>query len=229
MRKGQRLQRVKRIKRLPPGTAPGVINVPDDALKLCIRSFYYDAGSITEIELHTIQEIKSQLQNNPDKVHWFDIKGFSNRDFLEQLAELFGIHRLQMEDVVNVYQRPKVEEYKGHLFFISRVLYEVDNVIQNEQLSIFLGKNFVITLQDKYDDVLEPIRYRIRLGKGYMISSGADYLVYSLMDVVIDNYYPILEKLGDSLDELQEELITEPTRNSLNKVLQKKRAVKTGN
>src|SRR4051812_3949091 len=116
MRKGLRLQRVKRIKRSPPGTAPGVINVPEDALKLNVHSFVFDADTISEKELNSLQEIKTQLAMQPDKIHWFDIKGFGNRDFLEQLADFFGIHRLQMEDVVNVYQRPKVEEYKGHLF-----------------------------------------------------------------------------------------------------------------
>ena len=148
---------------------------------------------------------------------------FSNKLFFEQLADNFGIHRLQMEDVVNVYQRPKVEEYNGHVFFISRVLSENEGVYQNDQLSIFLGSNFVISIQDKYEDILDPVRNRIRLGKGYLRRNGADYLVYSLMDIVIDNYYPILEKMGDSLDDLQDELISNPTREALNRLLQKKR------
>ena len=222
MRRTSRL-RGKRIKRSPPGTAPGVINIPEDALKMQVKCINYDQDSIEEKELYTLDEIKAQLQNNPNKVNWFDIKGFGNRIFLEQLADFFGIHRLQLEDVVNVYQRPKVEEFRGHLFFISRVLRENDNVFQNDQLSIFLGNNYVITFQDKYDDILDPIRKRLRLGKGYLRRSGPDYLVYSLMDVVIDNYYPILEKLGDSLDDLQDELISNPTREALNRLLQKKK------
>ncbi len=223
MRKNLRHHRVRRIKHSPPGTAPGVIHIPEDALSLKIRSFIYDQDSVSEAELHTIEEIKSQLQNHHLKIHWFDIKGLGNNVFMEQLADFFGIHRLQMEDVVNVYQRPKVEEYKGHLFFISRVLGENENIFQNDQLSIFLGKNFVITIQDKYEDILDPVRSRIRLGKGNLRRSGADYLVYSLMDVVIDNYYPILEKMGDSLDDLQDELISNSTRQSLNRLLQKKK------
>jgi magnesium transporter len=223
MRKNLRIHRVKRIKRPPPGSAPGVINVPDDALKMNLRTFVYDQEFMRESELHTLDEIKDQLKSFPDKVHWFDIKGFGNKAFLEQLADFFEIHRLQLEDVVNVYQRPKVEEYKGQLFFISRVLSENSNSFQNDQLSIFLGKNFVITIQDKYEDVLDPVRNRIRLGKGYLRRSGADYLVYSLMDVVIDNYYPILERMGDYLDDLQDELISNPTRESMNRLLQRKK------
>lgn len=223
MKKLSRLHRAKKIRRSPPGTAPGVINVPDDALKLSVKSFTYDEETIIEKELHSLDEIKLQLQSNPEKVNWFDIKGFSNRTFLEQLADYFSIHRLQMEDVVNVYQRPKVEEYHGYLFLISRVMREYDNLIQNDQLSIFLGSNYVITLQDKYDDILDPIRNRIRLGKGFLRKSGPDYLVYSLMDIVIDNYYPILEKMGDYLDDLQDELIANPSRESLNRLLQRKK------
>jgi magnesium transporter len=177
MRKSLRLQRVKRIRRPPPGTAPGFISVPEDALKLSIRSFMYTNDIMKEADLHNLDEIKNQLQGNPDKVHWFDIKGFGNKIFLEQLADFFGIHRLQMEDVVNVYQRPKVEDLQDHLFFICRVLKESENGYINDQLSIFLGRNYVITIQDKYDDILDPVRLRIRLGKGYLRRSGADYLV----------------------------------------------------
>ncbi|HNP99248.1 MAG TPA: magnesium/cobalt transporter CorA, partial [Bacteroidia bacterium] len=139
------------------------------------------------------------------------------------LADCFGIHRLQMEDVVNVYQRPKVEDYKDHLFLISRVMREKDMQLINDQLSLFVGRNFVITLQDKYEDILDPVRDRIRHGKGFVRRYGADYLGYALMDVVLDNYYPILEQLGERLDELQDLLIMNPTRDALNKVLQIKR------
>ncbi len=215
--------RSKKIRRAPPGSAPGVINLPDDAVKLSLHSIVYDQNSINESDLSSISEIRTQLQNSPDKIHWFDVKGFGNKLFLEQLADFFGIHRLQLEDVVNVYQRPKVEEYQGHLFFIARVLRDQPGGFTNDQLSIFLSKNFIITFQDKYDDILDPVRNRLRMGKGFLRRMGADYLAYSVMDVVVDNYYPILEKMGDSLDDLQDELIANPSRDALNRILQKKR------
>ncbi|HNP49119.1 MAG TPA: magnesium/cobalt transporter CorA, partial [Bacteroidia bacterium] len=188
-----------------------------------IRSFIYDLDDYTETELKSISEIKDQIASKTDKIHWIDIKGFGDKYFLEQLADCFGIHRLQMEDVVNVYQRPKVEDYKDHLFLISRVMREKDMQLINDQLSLFVGRNFVITLQDKYEDILDPVRDRIRHGKGFVRRYGADYLGYALMDVVLDNYYPILEQLGERLDELQDLLIMNPTRDALNKVLQIKR------
>ena len=216
-------QRARRYKHSPPGTAPGAINVPDDALKPHICSFIYNLDDFTETELFSISEIRAQLASFPDKVHWIDIKGFGDKHFLEQLADCFGIHRLQMEDVVNVYQRPKVEDYKDHIFLISRVMREKDSQLINDQLSLFIGKNFVISLQDRYEDPLDPVRERIRHGKGFVRKHGSDYLGYALMDVVLDNYYPILEHLGERLDDLQDDLIVNPSREALNRVLQIKR------
>lgn len=222
MKKGSLRQR-KKIRHTPPGAAPGALNIPSDALNLNIKSFYFDNETFFEGELKSLSEIKSQYESHPDKIHWFDIKGFGNKQFLESLADYFKIHRLQLEDVVNVYQRPKAEDYMGHVFFTTRVLSEKDNCIQNDQLSLFLGSNFVISLQDKYEDQLGPIRGRIRQGKGLMRRMGADYLCYALMDVVIDNYYPLLERLGDKLDALQDELISRPSRDALNRVLMTKK------
>ncbi len=223
MRKSIRLQRGKRIRRSPPGTAPGAINVADDALKPVIRSFTYDNETVKEYEIYSLVEMQNQLKHSPEKLHWFQVKGLGDKLFLEQLADHFKIHRLQMEDVVNTYQRPKAEENNGHIFFISRMLRENDQGLVNDQLSIFLFKNFIITFQTGYEDIFEPLRTRIRLGKGFLRKSGIDYLAYSIMDIVIDNYYPILERMGDSLDDLQDELIAAPTKELLNRVLQKKR------
>ena len=222
-RPSHKVNRSKKIRHSPPGTAPGALLIPADALDLKINSFAYDQHEYFEKELNGVSGIRDQLNANPEKLHWFDIKGFGDKKFLEQLADCFNIHRLQMEDVVNVYQRPKAEEFKDHLFFISRMISEKSGVLVNDQLSLFLGTNFVITIHDKYDDILEPVRERIRHGKGNMRRSGSDYLTYSLMDIAIDNLYPILERIGDKLDELQDELLAVPTRESLHKVLETKR------
>jgi magnesium transporter len=215
--------KARKVRHSPPGTSPGAIVIPSDALELRINSFCYNQNEFIEKELANVNDIRNQLNSFPDKCHWFDIKGFGNKNFLEQLADCFGIHRLQMEDVVNVYQRPKAEEFKDHVFFISRIISENQGILINDQLSLFLGSNFVITIQDKYEDALEPVRDRIRHGKGNMRKSGSDYLAYSLMDIAIDNFYPILEKIGDRLDDLQDELLANPTRDSLNRVLDTKR------
>lgn len=215
--------RIKRAKHAAPGTSPGAMNIPSDAPKPRINSFSFNKETVEEKELFTVAEIKSQLETKPESVHWFEIRGFGDRKFYEQLTEYFGFHRLEMEDVFNIYQRPKVEEYPGHLFFISRVLTENGGGLTNDQLSLFLGKNYVLTVQEKLGEQFEPVRERIRKGKGYMQQQGADYLAYAIMDSAIDMYFPILEKIGDRLDDLEDELITVPVRESMNKILQIKR------
>jgi magnesium transporter len=216
-------KRARKFRHAPPGTAPGAVVIPKDALKLSLKSFMYEENTFSETEISNIQDLRTQFESNPQKVHWFDIKGLGNLSFLLEVADYFRIHRLQMEDVVNVYQRPKAEENKGYLFFISRMLRNIQGQMQNDQLSMFLGKNYVITIQEGYEDVLDPVRERIRHGKGFMRRSGADYLAYSLMDVVVDNYYPVLEQVGERLDDLQDELISNPGRESLARVLESKR------
>ncbi len=213
----------RRTKHAPPGTAPGSVTIPDGALKPLVNIFSYDENSFRETAVTSVQAIQSQLSSAPDKKHWIDIRGFGDKNFFEQLADSFGIHRLQLEDVFNVYQRAKAEENHGYLFLISRCLRAENETIINDQLSLFLGKNFVISIQEKYEDLLDPVRDRIRSGKGYIRKSGADYLAYSLMDVALDNFFPIIEGISERLDVLQDALIENPTRDLLNEVLQTKR------
>ena len=217
------LTKRKRHRHAPPGTAPGSLNVPEGSLKPKVKILSYDQDSFEEKEVNGVHAIKSQVENYPNKNHWIDIRGFGDKPFFEQLADIFGIHRLQMEDVFNVYQRAKAEDYQGHLFLVSRCLKEENGFITNDQLSLFLGKNFVITIQDKYEDMLEPVRERIRQGKGYVRSYGCDYLLYALMDVVLDNFFPVIESISDKLDALQDALIDNPKRDKLNQILMTKR------
>jgi magnesium transporter len=223
MSKRRRSHHRRKIKHSPPGSAPGIIFVPEDALELKVRTMMYNEGGLIEKDITSVSEITQQLNEHPGSIHWFDVRGLGDKAFLEKIAETFGILRLQMEDVVNVYQRPKMEENAGYIFFISRVIHKVNLHVQTKQLSLFIGKNYVITFQDSYEDVLDPVRSRIRHGKGAIRKSGADYLAYSLMDVVVDNYYPVLDQIGERLDELQDELLVKPTRETLDTIIDLKR------
>ena len=220
MRKSSRDFRARRrFRRSPPGASPGYINIAEDAQKLRVFATVFSPEDIKEQELFSIDEVRNLYKGGKDRIFWFDVQGFGNKEFLEQLADLFSIHRLHLEDVVNVYQRPKAEELSSHLFFVSRILRLKQAGFSNDQLALFLGKNYVITFVEKYEDIFEPVKARIRHGKGYLRKSGADYLAYSIMDIVIDNYYPIIERMGDTLDDLQFELISNPNRDSLNRLL----------
>lgn len=223
MKKIPHKHKSKKIRHAPPGSAPGILNIPEDAPRPVIHVFIYNEKECREEQLFSTADMLNILQKYPGMLFWFDIHGFGDKKFLEQLSDSFSIHRLQMEDVVNVYQRPKADESQGPLFLISRVLSDKDGMLQNDQLSIFSGSNFLISLQEHYEDILDPVRVRVRTGKGFMRVHGIDYLVYSLMDAALDNYYPLLEKTGDKLDDLQEELLAAPTREALNRVLQIKR------
>jgi magnesium transporter len=216
-------QRARRLRHAPPGTPPGNILVEEGALKPRITGFFYTQDLMEERTFNGLPEVAEALWTFPDRVAWIDVQGFGSRSFMEELVNTFGIHRLQIEDVVNQYQRPKADEYEHHLFLISRIFREADTGLTNDQLSLFLGKNIVLTIRDRYDNVLDPVRDRLRHGKGFVRRYGADYLAYALMDVALDNLYPILEHLGDRLDELQDELLLRPTRDALNRILQIKR------
>jgi magnesium transporter len=219
----RRRPRPRKIIHAPPGTAPGAIEVRSDALRPDIRCFVISPSEASEKELHSVQEIRSLLAAEKGKVFWVDIRGFGSRQFLEDLADGFGIHRLQMEDVVNAYQRPKAEDLPGHLFLVSRAVKAAENGLSDDQVSMFLSEDFVLTVQEKYEDLLGPVRERIRSGKGNIRSQGADYIAYMIMDTLVDNFFPILERMGERLDDLEEELLYKPSRAALDRLLAVKR------
>ncbi len=215
--------RISRSKHTKPGARPGSINIPLDAAKPKINCVVYDVTECNEHPIGTMQDVQSIYNTLGNKIMWLHVAGFGDKLFFEELANFFKLHRLEMEDVFNVGQRPKVDEYDGHLFVISRLISMQNDCLVNDQLSLLLGKNFVITIQEKQEDFFEPVRVRIRNAKGYLRQQQADYLAYALLDAVIDYYYPALEKIGNKLDELEDELLSNPTRESMNKILQIKR------
>lgn len=215
---------VRRKKNVAPGSSPGIFVPTTDALKPRIKIYSYDKNSLEEKELSNVEDVKKQLSEKPSLNHWIEIKGFGDSRMLEEISSAFSIHRLEMEDVVHTYQRPKLEEHEKHLFIISRMIsYSPDVRITNEQLSLFLGKNFVLIMQEHYEDLFDPVRKRLREGKGTIRQKGADYMAYALMDAIVDNYFPLLESIGDKLDELEDELFAKPNRESLQRIQSIKR------
>ncbi len=214
---------MKKRKKIIPGQSPGTFNIPTDALKPKVYSLHYNADDFSEAELPGFAEIEKKILQFPSHVHWFDIRGFGDKALFEQMATYFRLHRLEMEDVFNIYQRPKVEDYADHLFFVSRIISESETDMVNDQLSLFLTKNTVITIRENYTEHFETVKERIRKSKGYIRQQGADYLSYAIMDSAIDMFFPLLEKMGDKMDDLEDELITNPERSSLNKILRNKR------
>jgi magnesium transporter len=162
-----------------------------------------------------------QVQSQPEATHWIDIRGYADLTMLELIKQDFGIHSLQMEDVINDYQRPKVDELDDRLFIITRMLrwHETQHTLEDVQLSVFSGPNYVLTLQSDYEDCLEPLRDRIRVGKGIIRQRPPMYLVYAILDVVLDFYFPVMGAIGNYIDELEQKILDKPNKQTLREVL----------
>ncbi|MFN0187649.1 MAG: magnesium/cobalt transporter CorA [Bacteroidia bacterium] len=210
-------------KRTSPGAAPGAINLAEDAIAPILHVTSYSTELLFEMPFDSLDQVQERIQKYPEMIHWIELKGFGDRSLLERFCYEYNIHRLEMEDVINTYQRPKLEEFDDHLFIVTRLLKMNEGALHNDQLSLFVKENIVITIQEYYDDYFEAIRTRIRSGKGHLRSSSSDYLSYTLLDSIVDTYFPLLEVLGERLDELEDELFTKPTRSSLQRIQQIKR------
>jgi len=158
-------------------------------------------------------------------VTWINIDGIHQLDIIEKIGKHFHLHPLILEDIVNTEQRPKMEDFEDYIFSVLKMLYydEKENETKAEQISLILGTNFVISFQETAGNVFDPIRERIRNGKGRIRKMGADYLAYSLIDTVVDNYFVILEKIGEKIEGMEEELITNPTPETLQTIHNLKR------
>ncbi|HEX3236019.1 MAG TPA: magnesium/cobalt transporter CorA [Gemmatimonadales bacterium] len=148
-----------------------------------------------------------------DRVTWIDVQGLGDEAVLRRLAEIFEIHRLALEDVVNVPQRPKAEAYdRQHLVITRMIRAAAEGQLDVEQVSLFIGPHYLLSIQERRGDVFDPVRVRIRAGKELIRKSGPDYLAYALIDAILDGYYPVLERLGDRLQVLEERILRAATR-----------------
>lgn len=152
-----------------------------------------------------------------DGVRWINVDGLSDPALLEKITEAFGIHPLVLEDVLALEQRPKLEDYGDYLFAVLNMLTleEKTGGTVSEQVSVILGKGLVISVQVNPGDVFDPLRERLRSGKGRLRKMGADALAYSLFDAVVDGYFVVLENLSDRVESLEDELVSSPNRETL--------------
>ena len=198
---------------LPPGTLVYVGEKKVEPPKITVID--YDETTLNEKDADDIEGCLP-FKDSPT-VTWINIDGIHQVELIEKLGECFVLHPLLLEDVVHTGQRPKMDEFEDHLFIVLKMLYfdEGGDGIRSEQLSLIVGSNFVISFQEREGDVFSPVRERIRRGKGRIRKKGPDYLAYSLIDGVVDHYFTILEKLGEDIESLQEELVTQPIPETL--------------
>jgi magnesium transporter len=209
----------------PPGTLPGSLKVSEDSLKpkITIHSFssnFYDVMEVTDFS--RLLEI---LAESPSQTHWIDVRGLGDSELLKNIQAHFGISALVLEDIIHTHQRPKLEEFEDYLFAISRMIcLDKELQVENEQVSFILKENNLFTFQEDYTDCLEPVRARLKEGKGNIRTGGASYIMYSLMDMILDNYFYLMNRFGDELDTLEERLYRRPDRSITYEAQQIKRA-----
>ena len=193
---------------LPPGT---MVYTGERKLEnVNISSLDYDHEKYSLVHLKSIEE-SFPFKDTPT-VTWLNINGLHDIELLEKLGKHFNIHHLILEDILNTDQRPKVELFEDYLYIVLKMISfnEEKNELDIEQISLVVGENFVITFQEREGDIFDPVRERLKANKGRIRKSGPDYLAYALLDIVIDHYFLVLEKLGEQLENLDNRVISNP-------------------
>jgi magnesium transporter len=208
--------RRKMKRRTQPGAPPGTLTVDPAAPRPVIRLMAYGPDRFIERDIAHVDELREFVGHWP--VCWVNVDGLGDALTLERLADLFQLHPLAMEDVVNTHQRAKVDQF-GELTFIVTHMVELTDHFESEQVSLFLGPNFVITFQERPGwDCLEPVRDRIRKQVLRVREAGPGYLTYAILDAVIDHYFPVLEAYGERLESLEDKIVGQPGRGVVGEV-----------
>lgn len=208
---------------MPPGTIVFIGERKQDEVEIQILT--YDGGHFEEVPNAALGDIGRHLGNS--SVTWINISGLHDVELIAALGKQFQLHPLTLEDIVNPSQRPKVEEFDDYIFLVLRMAsYNGDlKRIDLENVSLVLGDGWVLSFQERTGDVFDSVRGRIRSGKGRIRRSKADYLAYALMDSIVDEYFVILEKMGEHIEELDDEIVLAPETPHLSEVHKLKRDV----
>jgi magnesium transporter len=210
-----------------PGSLPGTLRVTSDVPPE-ITLIDYSPTDCVRRELSQPAEILPYLAS--ESVSWVDVKGLGNEPVLQQLGQVFGLHPLVLEDVVNVPQRPNVEDHEQQLVLIARMamLREGESHFFSEQVSFVLGPHYLLTVQEEPAyDCFAAVRDRLRTAKGPIRRLGSDYLLYSLLDAIIDGFFPVLEAYGEELELLEARVVTNPSPTTLEAIHRIKRELLT--
>ncbi len=211
-----------------PGAPPGTLDLEPGAPPPDIVLIDYSETTATRSKLVNPQEAAAYLDT--ESVSWVDMLGLGNKETWQQMGQIFNLHLMTQEDVVNVPQRPKVVDYEDHILIIAWMVMIKPNSynFHKEQVSLILGKHYLLTVQEEPDyDCFDPVRDRIRKGQGSIRKHGADYLAYTLLDSIIDGFFPVLEVYGELIEELEDEVVVRPTRKTLEKIYKIRRELLT--
>lgn len=207
---------------LPPGSLVYVGDKTEKKFKATV--VVYNQDTYTEEHLASLDACP--ILPGPHRITWLDINGLHEIANLEKLGECFSLHPLVVEDILNTNQRPKVEDYGNYLYLVLKIIsyQEEAQEIGSDQLSLIVGPNFVISLHENDEAMFNTIRERLK-AKGKIRRSGADYLAYSLMDLVVDQYFVVLEDLGEAIEDLEGELVSRPDPQTVHRIHRLKRVM----
>jgi len=210
------IKRQSKTAGLPPGTLVHVGERKTEEVKITFID--YDEQNFQEKQVANIEDCFPFKDTST--VTWINIDGLHNTEIIEKLGKQFELHPLILEDILNTGQRPKFEDFDNYVFTVLKMFSydEANQTTQAEQVSLVLGPTFVISFQESIGDVFEQIRDRIRNSKGRIRKMGPDYLMYTLLDAIVDNYFLILEKFGEKIEYMEEELVSKPTEKTLGQI-----------
>ncbi len=201
---------------LAPGSLVFIGNKKVENIR--IRIIDFDKDKLDEQEFKDITQGAEYKKSNT--VTWLNIDGLHDLDVIRKVGEVFDLHPLLLEDILNTGQRPKMEEFDNCLFIVLKMLRYDDEkeIIHAEQLSLIIGKTFLITFQEKVGDVFEPVRDRIRKKKGRIRAAGIDYLAYALLDTVVDNYIYLISRFGEKIEDIEVGVLEDTSAETLEKI-----------
>lgn len=212
-RKLIRIPKIRRRKAVlsSPGAVPGTLQESEVTVKTRLHLYRYNDQLCHHSAIDSV-DVEQALTCEDGVNRWLDVQGLGDTELLRRIGDLLGLHPLTLEDIVHTHHRPKVEEFDSHLFVILRAIRSGDHgTIENEQVSLVIKDGLVVTFQERHGDGWEPIRKRIEAGKGRVRAAGVDYLSWALIDVIIDNYFPVLEAYGTTMDQLDDAIREHPT------------------
>jgi magnesium transporter len=215
------MKKISKKAGLPPGSLVHVGERKTEEPQ--IRVITYDEQNFEEKDLQSFEE-PFPLKPEP-AVTWLNMDGIHQVDLIEKIGTHFRLHPLALEDVLNTDQRPKFDDYEDYICVILKMLTynDKDNQLKVEQVSLIVGQNFVISLQEIEGDVFDPVRERLRKARGRIRKMGGDYLAYALVDAIVDNYFVVLEKIGEQIEVLEDELLSDPKPKTSRKIHDLKR------
>ncbi len=209
-------QRTKEILHINPTIEP----VREEAREVRVSIYDYNDGHYEEHQSDNIEECFRFKDNK--HITWINIDGIRKKD-VEAVCNRYGIHPLIIEDILSIHQRPKMDEINDFVYCLLNMLYfnEQKKSVEVEQVSIVMGNDFILTFQeDANRDAFDPIRHKLKLAKSNLRQRGSDYMVYSMLDLIVDNYFIVMEALGDQIEILEEEVIRKSSTRSLAKINQ---------